>query len=34
MQIEKGKMGWLMGALLLWLAAAPLAHAFYNPNTF
>src|SRR5688572_24293502 len=33
MKIAKRKMGWLTGALLLWLAAAPLAQAFYNPNT-
>jgi len=33
MKIAKRKMGWLTGTLLLWLAAAPLAQAFYNPTT-
>jgi hypothetical protein len=33
MKIETRKGKWLTRALLLWLAFAPLAQAFYNPNT-
>ena len=33
MKIETRKAKWLTSALLLWLAAAPLGQAFYNPNT-
>jgi len=33
MKIAKRKMNGLMGTLLLWLATAPLAQAFYNPTT-
>ena len=33
MKIETCKGKWLVSALLLWLACAPLAQAFYNPST-
>ncbi len=33
MKIETRKEKWLTSALLLWLAFAPLAQAFYNPST-
>ena len=33
MKIETRKAKWLTSALLLWLAFAPLAQAFYNPST-
>ena len=33
MKIEKRKGKWLISTVLLWLAFAPLAQAFYNPST-
>ena len=33
MKIETRKGKWLISAVLLWLAFAPLAQAFYNPST-
>ncbi len=33
MKIEARKGKWLISALLLWLAFAPVAQAFYNPST-